>query len=478
MESKHSTWLKLIHPDDRQRVEQTSLPMQNECYVELHRDFEYRMLHKSGEYRWFRHRAMVDRDEKGSPVRMTGSVGDIHDRKRAELQTVEATEAIERRDRFLAMLSHELRNPMSAVLNSVGFIHTVKDRQSSGESVETVTANRVEDAFGIIQHQTKHMGRLLEDLLDVSRFGHQKIGFKKEAIDLAANTQEVIHAVEHLFEEKKQTLHVEVPSDPIPVLADQARLKQAQVNLLTNASKYTADRGEIWYSICRTGDNKVQIVVRDNGDGIPAELQDQIFDLFVQSESTLARSSGGMGVGLSLAKQIIDAHGGRVWATSDGQKMGSTFTIELPLHDTPLPIEREEDGQSLIPSGLRILIVEDNVDAGDMLGETLTLHGNDVQMATDGHRALQMFDQFRPEVAIIDIGLPEMDGYELASRIRALDTGGSLLIALTGYGRESDRKRALESGFHAHFVKPLDPKLFFQTINDFRNKDSHDGSAE
>ncbi|MEM6469137.1 MAG: chemotaxis protein CheB [Planctomycetota bacterium] len=477
LEPKHSTWLSLIHPDDRRLVEQTSLPMQNECYVEIHRDFEYRMMHKSGVYRWYRHRAMVDRDDNGRPIRMTGSVGDIHDRKQAEIQTVEATEAIERRDRFLAMLSHELRNPMSAVLNSVGFIDTIKERKASGIPTESSSEQRTEHAFQIIQHQTKHMGRLLEDLLDVSRFGHQKIGFKKEVIDLIANTHDVQRAVEHLFEDKHQTLHIDIEAGPIPVLADQARLKQAQVNLLTNASKYTPDGGEIWYSIAKTSSSKVEIVVRDNGDGIPAELQDQIFDLFVQSESTLARSSGGMGVGLSLAKQIIDAHGGNVTVASDGPNTGSTFTIELPLTDSPIAA-KSSHMNSVMPTGMKILIVEDNIDAGDMLGETLALQGNEVQMATDGKNALEVYQSFRPEVCIIDIGLPAMDGYELASRIRDDYGNESHLIALTGYGRAADRRRALESGFDAHFVKPLDPNVFFQTIIEHQSRGSDDGRKE
>ncbi|MEM0924996.1 MAG: ATP-binding protein, partial [Planctomycetota bacterium] len=398
-----------------------------------------------------------------------GSVGDIHDRKQAEIQTVEATEAIERRDSFLAMLSHELRNPMSAVLNSVGYIDTMKERMRVDRPKETESTDRTDRAFDIILHQTKHMGRLLEDLLDVSRFGHQKISFKKEVIDLTLNTQDVKRAVEYLFYEKNQTLHVDIETGPIPVLADQARLKQAQVNLLTNASKYTRDGGEIWYSVARHGDSSVRITVRDNGDGIPAELQNQVFDLFVQSESTLARSSGGMGVGLSLAKQIIDAHDGSVWVNSDGPDKGSKFTIELPLSEHPID-QPVADGGSFIPTGMRILIVEDNIDAGDMLGETLTLQGNEVRMATDGKRALQDFQEFRPEVSIIDIGLPAMDGYELAGRIREIETERSLLIALTGYGRATDRRRALESGFDEHFVKPLDPGLFFRTMHSYKGK--------
>jgi two-component system CheB/CheR fusion protein len=502
LEPKHSVWLSLIHPEDRKRVERTSVPAQDDCYVEVHRDFEYRMLHRSGEYRWFRHRAVVDRDENDRPIRMTGSVGDIHDRKSAELQNVEATQAIERRDRFLAMLSHELRNPMSAVLNSIELLEEVRelpfdappvsgvadsasqtdsasDAQSGGDEDQTgpdnsekrsADAARATQAMEIVKRQTRHMARLLDDLLDVSRFGQQKIEFRREWVDLVALHGDVIRAVQHHFEDKSQTLHLDVPDEVIVIDADPARIKQAQVNLLTNASKYTPPGGDIWYSI-RRHEGKVAVTIRDNGEGIAEDLQQHIFDLFVQSESSLARSSGGMGVGLSLARQIVEAHQGTLVVHSDGPGTGSTFTIELPCSETQAISNTETIDRSkpvFQGAGVRVLIVEDNRDAGEMLAQTLRLKGYDVRLERDGEVALIAFPEFRPDVAVIDIGLPTMDGYQLAREIRGRGENRVTLIALTGYGRVADQRQAIEAGFDAHFVKPFDPKSFFQTLSEIK----------
>ena len=290
--ARYSEWLRLIHPEDRQRVLETSVPAQIQCYVDLHRDFEYRMRHKSGEYCWYRHRAIVDYNSSGTPSRMTGSVGDVHDRKCAEMQNIEE---IRRRDNFLAMLSHELRNPMGAVLNAIEWLKASSERQPGAQHLpwgETIAANEPADvsdhtAVRVIERQTKHMARLLDDLLDVTRFGQSKMELRKEIIDLSALAEDVLEAVQYEFEAKHQKLTTMIGDMPLNVLADPARIKQAQVNLLTNASKYTPDAGEISYHLEQDGHAAV-ITVRDAGEGIPSDLLDSIFDLFVQSETTLS----------------------------------------------------------------------------------------------------------------------------------------------------------------------------------------------
>jgi two-component system CheB/CheR fusion protein len=439
---RHSKWLELIHPEDRERVNQTSVPGNNSCYVELHRDFEYRMLHASGEYRWYRHRAMVDHDEFGKPCRMTGSVGDIHDRKMAEMMNVEA---IRRRDNFLSMLSHELRNPLGAVLNAVELSRQKEHPESEDQATPEMQ---------IINRQSRHMARLLDDLLDVARFGQDRIDFRKEVVDLNSLAQETVEAVSHLVRAKSQDLQISTCGMPLYVYVDPVRIKQAQINLLTNASKYSGNGQPIAYQLSRDGDEAV-IEVVDSGEGVAAEMLEDIFDLFVQCQTTLARSSGGMGVGLSLARSIVHAHSGTIRAESAGAGAGCRFTIRLPITtEVPTPDVAKTEQQS---SMRRVLLVEDNDDARMMLRKTLELKGFEVAEAVDGLAVFDVIATFTPDVAVIDIGLPGMDGYEVASKLRTLPSHRKVkLIALTGYGREEDRAQAIEAGFDSHLVKPLD----------------------
>lgn len=447
---RHSKWLKLIHPDDRERVNQTSVPGNDACYVELHRDFEYRMLHASGEYRWYRHRAIVDHDGSGKPSRMTGSVADIHDSKMmAEIMN----EAIRRRDNFLSMLSHELRNPLAAVLNAV----ELTQRKSHTSSDDSPTPE-----MQVIRRQSRHMARLLDDLLDSARFGHDRIEFRKDVLDLRSLVPETIEAVSHLVAEKSQELQVSTCDSPLVVRADPVRIKQAQINLLTNASKYSENGQSILYRLSRDGDAAV-IEVQDFGEGVAAEMLDDIFDLFVQCENTLARSSGGMGVGLALARSIVEAHDGSIGVHSDGTGTGSLFTIRLPIvAEEPTLVVAATEPEICTR---RVLLVEDNDDARTMLRNILELNGFEVAEAADGLAVFDVVESFRPDVALIDIGLPGMDGYEIAKKLRkAASHRKTKLFALTGYGREEDRVRAIEAGFDAHLVKPLDFDLLIAEL--------------
>lgn len=445
--SLHSEWLKRIHPDDRAKIVATTLPSQDRCYVEVHQVFEYRMKHRSGEYRWYCHRAIVDYDESGKAVRMTGSVADIQDRKKAELF---ANEGIRLRDNFLSMLSHELRNPMGAVLNAVESLEAEHEKGQESHPQET----------RVIGRQTRHMARLLDDLLDVARFGRGEIEFRKEVVDLSELADAAIEATGYELESKQQKLTCSIPSNPLRVLGDPARLTQAQINLIVNASKFSDPEQEIKYSIRLEGEEAV-ISVADFGLGIPDKILDSIFDLFVQSEETLDRSKGGMGVGLSLARTIVEAHQGLISVASDGPGQGSTFEIRLPT--TTLPSESKKNKDVKVQGGCKVLLVEDNRDALNMLAKSFRRRGFEVATAEDGLDALVRFDEFVPEVAVIDIGLPKMNGYEVAKKIRSNQLwDGKLLVALTGYGQNSERDAILNAGFDHHLVKPLN----FSVLND------------
>jgi two-component system CheB/CheR fusion protein len=466
LKSRYSVWMNLIHPEDREKLSRTTIPHQDQCFVELHRDFEYRMKHKSGQYRWYHHRAIIDEDEQGRPFRMTGSVADIHDRKCTEMESVEE---IRRRDDFLAMLSHELRNPMGAVLNAIQLLDT--DKPAAANSAEEEVSQL--DAMKIIDRQTRHMARLLDDLLDVARFGQSKIEFRKEYVDLCQLADDVLEAIRYEVDAKNQTLRANICDGPLCVFADPARIKQAQVNLLTNASKYTPESTEICYFVERDHDEAV-ITVRDSGEGIPRALLGSIFDLFVQADNSLARPSGGMGVGLSLARTIVEAHDGSIAAESEGPGKGSSFQIRLPIS--------RQNPKSAPPAphfqfqGCKLLLVEDNDDARSMLARGLQLQGFVVEQASDGRQALIALRSFRPEVAVIDIGLPGMSGYEVARQVRSsTDLRDTTLIALTGYGRQTDRKAALDAGFDTHLVKPLNPSELYSFI---ANRQTQRGPSE
>ena len=356
---------------------------------------------------------------------------------------------IRRRDEFLAMISHELRNPVGAVLNAIDAI-----RKSN---------TQFDEEHDVIHRQIIHMARLLDDLLDVARIQHNKIELRKETVALDALSDEVLEALQHQFEARDQLLHATACDEPLLVFGDPARLKQAQVNLLTNASKYAPVGGDVWYEIGRCGEEAV-ITVRDSGDGIPAELLDSIFDLFVQADNTLDRSSGGMGVGLSLARSIIEAHDGNLVAESEGPGKGSTFRVRLPLTDKP--VAPKVPVPHFRFQSCKLLLVEDNDDARTMLAKTLRLSGFNVAEACDGQKALELFRSFRPDIAVIDIGLPVTDGYQLAREVREITKAPDImLIALTGYGREVDRQAAIDAGFDAHLVKPLNPPELLQLLS-------------
>ncbi|TWT34654.1 Autoinducer 2 sensor kinase/phosphatase LuxQ [Blastopirellula retiformator] len=380
------------------------------------------------------------RDSKKMVSGASAIARDISELKKAESKI---REAVRRRDQFLAMLSHELRNPFAAILNANSLLKE--------EGVDQSTSD---EAREVVEHQLQHISRLLDDLLDVARIANDKLVLHTEVIDISKIVMDVVDCVGHQLETCKQQLDLEPPDVPLFVDGDIGRLQQAQVNLLVNASKYSPKGSTIRYSVTREG-GEVVIRVGDSGDGIPVEIADQIFEPFVQAEQTIDRSQGGMGLGLSLVRMIAEAHNGGVEVTSFGKGMGSVFTIRLPLTAAP-PSNAAKVGFTIL-KGTRLLLIEDSDSIRRMLARSLELKGFTVDTANNGVDGLERFHAFEPQVAIVDIGLPDIDGYELAQRVRANISKKVLLVAVTGYGQDQDRRKALSAGFDMHLVKPIDP---------------------
>jgi PAS domain S-box-containing protein len=344
------------------------------------------------------------------------------------------------KDEFLAMLAHELRNPLAPI-------------RTAGEVLAlTVAEPRAHAAIGVIRRQSAHLARLVDDLLDVSRITRGRVELRREALDVAAVVAQAVETVEPQRQEKRHELRIVADARDVRVDGDFLRLLQTFVNLLSNAIKFTPAGGHIEVRIGRDG-AQATVEVRDDGTGIAPDLLPRLFDLFVQSDQALDRAQGGLGIGLSVVQRLVRMHGGDVQAFSDGAGRGARFVVRLPLASAA-------PAAAVAPAprpgvARRVLVVDDNVDAADSLVLRLQVDGHDARAAYGGAEALRCVGEFRPEVVVLDIGLPEMDGYEVARRLRASEGGTALrLIALTGYGQPEDRARALAAGFDSHLVKP------------------------
>jgi two-component system, chemotaxis family, CheB/CheR fusion protein len=366
---------------------------------------------------------------------------DIAERKKAE---EEIQEGVRRREQFLAMLSHELRNPLSAILSATRIIAGVSARGNEA----------CQEAGQVVERQANHMSRLLDDLLDVSRITHGRIVLRTELIDLRETTQSAIEALGPLMAEHQTQLTVEMPSEPLLVNGDRARLQQIQANLLSNASKYTPLGGRVHVQV-RKEDHHAVIRVADTGRGIEPEMLPRIFDLFVQGEQSIARREGGLGIGLTLLRSLVDLHHGEVTVHSDGPGRGSEFTVALPLvPEAVAPGVGSQSGRKV----RTVVLVEDQEDSRRMMQLLLEAEGVTVETAGDGLEGAELIERTRPDLAIVDLGLPVMSGFELARRVRQAPVcNGTRLVALSGYGRDSDIRAALEAGFDEHLTKPPDP---------------------
>ncbi len=431
-------WPDLMATEDQERIQtrlQQALKAEDEFYEEL------RITRVDSEPRWLAVRGRIVRGFEGRAARVIGISLDITERKAIE----DALRLADRRkDEFLAMLAHELRNPLAAIGNAFRLFRGV----SLSESERDWTGE-------VLERQILQLQSLIDDLLDISRITQGKVKLRRRTLEINELLGRVTETLRPRFAAAQQNLSVELSGESLWVHADESRLEQVFVNLLTNAAKYTKMGGRIWLSGRREG-NEVVIIVKDTGIGIVPEMLPRVFELFAQAERGLERTEGGLGIGLSLVRRIVELHEGSVTAYSEGSGQGSEFTVRLPACESQkksVPLEAPVIETSANPR--RVLIVDDNRDAAQTMALLIKLSGHETATAHDGPEALAMLDVVKPEVALLDIGLPKMDGYELARRIRER-VSDVYLIAVSGYGQPEDKARSSEAGFDEHFVKPVD----------------------
>jgi two-component system CheB/CheR fusion protein len=405
----------------------------------------------------------------------TGIVRDITERKQLESELRERVEELAEADRqkneFLAMLAHELRNPLAPMRNALYLLKSPKSDEASRER-----------AGDILDRQMQHIVRLVDDLLDVSRIVRGKIELRREIIDLAEAVSHGVETSQPVIEAMGHELLLSFPEQAVWVDGDLVRLGQVVANLLTNAAKYTSEPGTIEVTVSRDQDDAV-ISVRDAGIGIPPEMLPRVFDLFVQADRSLARSQGGLGIGLTLVRRLVALHAGSVTAHSEGLGRGSEFIVRLPASPAPKPRAARpapEHAAAASAARQRVLVVDDNVDAANSIVLILQAAGFDVRCAYDGPSALAQARDYRPDVVVLDIGLPGMSGYEVARQLRGQrEFAHTPLVAVTGYGQADDRRKSRDAGFDFHMTKPVDParlKAFIARPEDFRWTKARAGS--
>ncbi len=432
-------WRSVHHPDHVDRVaEKFSHKVRaGEVWEDL-----FPLRGRDGSYRWFLSRAVPVRDSQGRVTRWFGTNTDVTEQRQAE-ETLR--EADRRKDEFLATLAHELRNPLAPIRTAVELLRL------KGSDPETIALSR-----DIVDRQVRDLTRLVDDLLEVSRITRGKVQLRRETVSLADIVQRAVEASRPMVDAAGHRLTVTLPDVDLWLYADHTRLTQVLTNLLNNAATYTPDGGRIDVTATKVGD-RVHVSVRDSGVGISRDQLPRIFEMFSQLRPVLERPNAGLGIGLALAKGLVELHHGTISAASDGEGQGSEFVITLPLCDAP---EREADvAQEAADHGapLRILVVDDNRDAADGLALMLELMGHAPMVAYDGPEALITAERELPNVVLLDIGLPAMNGYEVARRIRQASWGRHMkLVAQTGWGNEQDRQRATAAGFDHHLIKPLD----------------------
>jgi len=424
---------------------ETGEPYHVREFVEERRDRKVREC-----YDWQIHRISL-------PDGQSGVVWYFIDISAHILARQELAEGDQRKNEFLATLAHELRNPLAPLRNSLQLMKLAK-----GE------ADIVEQARTLMERQLGQMVRLVDDLLDVSRISKGKIVLRKVRVQLAAVVQHAVETSRPLIDAAGHKFTIDLPSEPIFVDADEIRLSQCFANMLNNAAKYTERGGSIRLSVERQGSDAL-VTVEDNGVGIPANMLPGVFDMFMQVDRSLERSQGGLGIGLTIVKRLVELHGGSVEAQSDGPGTGSKFIMRLPVVTSLAGVQEEPDKAESIDrlSHHRILVVDDNRDSAMSLAMLLKAIGNETHVVHDGLEALEAAEQLRPDVVLLDLGLPKLNGFEVARRIREQPWGERLvLVALTGWGQEEDRRKSKEAGFDGHMVKPVEHSALIRLLTD------------
>ncbi|QDT53620.1 Autoinducer 2 sensor kinase/phosphatase LuxQ [Caulifigura coniformis] len=433
--------LGVVHPDDRARAQAAwDTAVRTEAPLQV----EYRFRESTtGRYRWHLGRALPIRDEAGRVRRWFGTATDIHDQK--ILQDT-LREADHRKDQFLAMLAHELRNPLSPLMIAADLI-----------AAESSISPHIREMAEVMARQTTQLKRLIDDLLDVSRITTGRLELRRDRVDLREAIDAALDVSRPLIDSSGHTLNVWYPPEPVFIEGDKVRLTQVVGNLLINAAKYTPAAGQIDLTVV-TENSRVVITVADNGIGIPKAMLSHVFDLFTQVDSSTTRSQSGLGIGLTLVRTLVEMHGGEVSAQSEGHGSGSRFVVSLPAMDAAGgQLRSGPSAEGKATSRRRVLIIDDNQSASYLLGKLLSKLEQDVRVEQSATQALQCLDEFRPDIVISDIAMPDVSGHELARRIRNTSlVRQPILVALTGYGQEDDRQASMAAGFDMHITKPID----------------------
>jgi PAS domain S-box-containing protein len=432
---------QMLPPEDAERAR---LAMDRAIAERTDYGVEYRVNLADGRQIWVMARGRGRYAADGTPLGMTGVIQDITRRKREE-QALRDADA--RKDEFLAILAHELRNPLAPLRTSLHLLRIAgSDKAITGQALD------------VMDRQIRQLVRLVDDLLDISRISTGKLELKLERIDLKLVVERALETARPLLAVRKQRLKVELPAAPMPIDADPTRLAQVLINLLNNAGKFSAPGSEVALSVAREGD-MASIGVEDQGIGIAPGMLAAIFQMFVQADTSLEREQAGLGVGLSLARYLVELHGGTIAAASEGRGRGSRFTVRIPLARSARMADQGAPEEDRAPPGRarRVLLADDNEDFAASTAMIMEMQGHEVRIAHDGEDALAKARDFEPEIAFLDIGLPRLSGYDLARRIRALPLAQRpFLVAVTGWGQDADVQRSRDAGFDLHMVKPVD----------------------
>lgn len=438
-----------LHPEDR---EPTRRAIERSIEERTPYDVTYRTVDPdTGATAWIRAIGRTFYADDGTPVRFDGVTIDVTEQKRVEASLKEADR---RKDEFIATLAHELRNPLAPIRNGLHLMQLVG------------TEGKIEQARAMMERQLSQLVRLVDDLLDLSRVTSGKLQLRRERVALADIVEAAVETNRAALDRAGHELTIDLPGDPVYLEGDATRLAQVVSNLLSNSAKYTPDRGRIRLRATRAED-EILLCIADNGIGIPPEMLGRVFEMFIQVDRALEKTTGGLGIGLSLVKGLVEMHGGTIEARSEGEGLGSEFILRLPAEPakTESADSSTDDETTTPPVRRRILVADDNVDSAVTLGMLLEVHGNEVRIAHDGLQAVEAAEAFRPDVILLDIAMPKMSGHDACRKIREQPwAAGVTLVAMTGWGQDEDQRRTREAGFDLHLVKPVDPKFLVKWL--------------